>query len=1390
MIKQLMSNYEKLAPVEQMLLQLCSVIYESTNKTNLFKCFKQVSKRLFPKLQFKNPTAISHYIKNLQTKNLLEDGYTCNELVLEKLSKLAMDQETYPLMAEAVRDVYPLTEETSYSYRKTTSSIRKIREMRIAIYTCDKELCQKMYRSVKKDFQDQQYDRYFIELINKSFIQDVFFLLAMEMRITILQDIFSGAVLYSINDADALKYALDKQFLDSIPTNLKEGFYHSLISRLLFDYRLEQAKQLVQQLTKSAYSSGLMGSLHYLEKGGDQAIEAFEIGLSELKKGSKKKFIFFDNLSGIFYLLALLSAKKPDYLERSQNYLSSVLSSKSSQIKAIKPFFLAIKVIILILQYKHDQAKNMLNNLYDIKGILGFFIILGSYMLDDSLSSDELKQLEFIGQNSYRHNMKWLLTESVSLLKLVRKPKLLFEKETSKFIIKSKITAFVDSIPFVKPWQKKINQLQALINPQQTGPSSQHQYQNKRLIWILSVNKSNIDLEPIEQSLTAKNSWTKGRPVAMSRLYSGKNLDYLSDQDNLIRGTIDKEYDNYYGTSYSFDMNKVLPFLIGHPLLFSDGVLSVNIEISQGEPEIKLTQTGSKLHLEFSPYCKSPGSEVIKLSSTSYQIVKLSKDHVSISNILGEKGLTVPMSAKSEILSMISRISSLVTVHSAIAETIDEIELVTSDSMPYLHFIASGSGYLVKMFTRPLPAKGPYLKPGHGAELVIAEIDGRKIQIKRDLKQEQQKADLVEEKSPTLKSFDLANQEWFLPGKTECLQVLHELKNLEADQQLSIVWPEGESLRIDYEASLDQLHLTVESKTDWFEFTGELRINDSLTVEIDKLYEMLEYSDSSFLQLQGGQFIALTSDFRKRIQDFKQHSTLKNKKIQLNPYSSIILEDFFDSLQNLEADKTWKAKVQKIKKGYDISTEIPSTFRGELRDYQFEGFGWLCRLAYWGVGGCLADDMGLGKTIQALALILNRANEGASLVVAPTSVCLNWQRETNRFTPTLNPVIFGVGNRQEQVKDLKAFDLLIVSYGLLLQEEELICSQNWNTIILDEAQAIKNVAAKRSQAARKLQGKFKLITTGTPIENHLGELYSLYNFINPGLLGSLKSFNQKFANPIEKEKDKLVKRQLKKMIQPFILRRLKSEVLDELPSRTEIVLSVDMETEEKAFYEALRQEALQKLAGKPGEAKDNHFMILAEIMRLRRACCNPRLIVPEINISSSKLNVFWEVVSELLENKHKALVFSQFVGHLTLIREFLDDKKIDYGYLDGSTPAKERQRQVDAFQAGQGDLFLISLKAGGIGLNLTAADYVIHMDPWWNPAVEDQASDRAHRIGQKNPVTIYRLVTKGTIEEKILTLHYKKRHLANSLLDGSDISGKISADELLKLIQEQEHAIF
>jgi SNF2 family DNA or RNA helicase len=378
--------------------------------------------------------------------------------------------------------------------------------------------------------------------------------------------------------------------------------------------------------------------------------------------------------------------------------------------------------------------------------------------------------------------------------------------------------------------------------------------------------------------------------------------------------------------------------------------------------------------------------------------------------------------------------------------------------------------------------------------------------------------------------------------------------------------------------------------------------------------------------------------------------------------------------------------------------------------------------------------------------------------------------------------VFGEGDRKAALDGAGPGTLTLCTYGLLVQERETLTAKAWDTVILDEAQAVKNASTQRSQAVMELKAEARLVLSGTPVENHLGELWNLFRFLNPGLLGSAEHFTRAFALPIERDRNRVVIQRLKRVLGPFLLRRTKQEVLEDLPPITEIHHTVVLSPEERAFYEVLRRRAVDKVSASqaPGQAP---IQILAELMRLRRACCHSRLVEPGLGLPSSKLDAFCAIVEELLENRHRALVFSQFVDHLAVVREFLDEAGIPYQYLDGATSTSERRKRIEAFQSGEGDLFLISLKAGGTGLNLTAADYVIHLDPWWNPAVEDQASSRAHRIGQDRPVTVYRLVTKDTIEEKILALHTHKRSLAEGILEGTGAAA-LSLEDMLDLLQE------
>ena len=1266
-----------------------------------------------------------------------------------------------------------------YSY-----PIRVMRDFRISIYSQDKESFQKRLTELPSvhsklpDFWDR-----LIKIFNDPFDLNWFSGLPADIRAFALPVIFNRALFQLEPDAEALAYAMNDPHFKWAPESERVELIYSLASRLIMGGRLKDAVKIIHEIEGSGYSFGLDGWLRFVQGKNDEAIISFEADLKELRRRVGKRNINFSGLTGFFYILAMIKSQDDDQLRRADQLADWSRSSKDSP-DAGSVVLESLKAIILAQKLNLEEAKRAVAD----KPSTGSFIStlfrgIAAYWVKGELSGEMIERMDNVFRAAREAKVNWAAMETAALLIRAGNENSELRGFLDRLMSETGMQSLVLSIVVEEPWERGLRALMEI------GKKSDETVERKsapatRLIWLIGYHKDVVSVQPLEQKLSVRGEWSKGRPVAMARLFNRTRLDYISRHDHAVCAAIERGY--YYHSDYLFDMDKLLPALVGHPLLFMEKSPSVPVEFVKGAPEILVAKSGSKLKISFAAGLVEKRFIAVQETPTRFKVIELSEKHKRIARVLGSGGLVAPASAREKVLSAVTALSSDMLVHSDIGSGSKDVVHVASDPTPHVHLTPSGAGFRAEMFVKPFKDEGgPYLKPAVGAANVIGEVGGRRIQTERDLKAEEKMADAVDAASPTLSRLADSDRQWLLENPADCLEVLLDLKALQEKGQVIVEWPEGEKLRVIREVNIDSLRMRIRGRTDWFEVNGGLRIDDNLVLDMKHLLDLINTTGTRFIPLEEGRFLALTREFRKRLEELDAYADRKGKEVRLHPLAALAVDDILKGIPNLEVDEDWKSRLERIRIGREISPPIPSTLQAELRDYQVEGYTWLARLAHMGIGACLADDMGLGKTIQALAVMLHRADEGPSLVVAPTSVCWNWISEANRFSPTLNMAQFNGNDRQNLAKSLKHHDVLVTSYGLLIQEAELLSTIEWSTIVLDEAQAIKNVLTRRSRAAMTLRGNFRVITTGTPIENHLGELWTLFNFINPGLLGSLQRFNERFAAPIERHDNRDAKRRLKRLIQPFILRRLKSQVLEELPPRTEVVLHVEMSPEEAAFYEALRLQALEKIESDNAPIAQKHLKILAEITKLRQAACNQRLVVSDGAPASSKLELFGEVVSELLENRHKALVFSQFVGHLSLVREYLDGRNIGYHYIDGSTPPKERKREVDRFQSGEGDLFLISLKAGGLGLNLTAADYVIHMDPWWNPAVEDQASDRAHRIGQQRPVTVYRLVTKGTIEEKIVKLHKEKRDLAGSLLDGSDISGKVSTDELIRLIREK-----
>ncbi|NUN65496.1 DEAD/DEAH box helicase [Pseudanabaena biceps] len=1391
----LTTSYRKLSLLERQMIQVFAIAYEPVNRNTVLECLFYMGIRDTDN-QVLSTNAARNYIERLIKLRLLtqdrSQGTQCNPQLMDIAVRDAIATGSFEKIVQAIAIYIPVPSFGKTDMRAFKSESQFIREVRIGVYRQDIKFVNKQFEDFYRYGYSQQkvtLDVILYQICNNPFDVDWFQTLNAEFYEVALSTILSNGMLKLKPTPEAISILIDD--FKNKRERCTDSLLLVLMEQSLLRADLDMAQSAYDQLSVTYKDAGeaFLAWMYFLKGDGQLAIAQFRQSLKMIRKATGKRQVYFSGEPGLFFILALIQEGSVESMREAEGY-ATIMSKQSNHWLQVVYSRLqkVIKFQLGDIPQKDLLTNDYIHNHIDTHCLEAFFSSLCLYWVNPEKARIELSRiLNPLLKQSVNANYHWLTMETAALLGEVSANPINI-KHSQKLRQENKIVPIVNLIRPQETWELSLN---ALLNLSKS-PQEQTKAANtspQRLVWLVTFNKGICTIQPKEQKINAKGVWSSGRNIAVKRLKENTNeFPYLTPQDFTVCSHIQAySYHGYYGQSqYEFDEDTICA-LVGHPLVFWEDSPTTRVDIAKGEPELLVKAVrGDRLILEFSPQLKDGQSFVVtKESPTRLKVIQVNESHRKITDIIGRKNrLEIPAAAKDRVLAAIQGISSIVTVHSDIGGGVSDAEEVPSDSKPHVHILPAGDGLKVAVLARPFANAGAYYRPGTGGATVLAEIEGKRLQATRNLKEEKKLANEAIAACPTLENYEENDSEWTIDDPEFCLELLMELQAL--GDRIVLEWPEGEKMRISHRAGFGDFRMSINQSRDWFAAEGELKLGDDKVLDMQRLLELLDKTPSRFIPLGDGQFIALTQQFRNRLDEFRRLSEKQGNGTRFHPLAALALEDFVDEIGDLKVDKHWKAHVKKIKEMRNFEPQLPSTLQADLRDYQLEGFQWLSRLAHWGVGACLADDMGLGKTLQSLALILSRAPKGATLIVAPTSVCMNWISEAAKFAPTLNVIVFGTGDRQKVLDNLQPFDMVVCSYGLLQQEEvaEMLAKVEWQTIALDEAQAIKNTATKRSQAAMNLQSGFKLITTGTPIENHLGELWNLFRFINPGLLGSLDNFNIKYANPIERSQDREARNQLKKLIQPFILRRTKNQVLQELPSRTEVTLQVELSKEELAFYEALRREAIAKLSGSDANAGQKHLQVLAEIMKLRRACCNTKLVRPDIPLPSSKLQLFGEVVGELLDNKHKALVFSQFVDHLHIIRDYLNSQKIRYQYLDGSTPAKERKKRVEAFQAGEGDIFLISLKAGGTGLNLTAADYVIHMDPWWNPAVEDQASDRAHRIGQKRPVTIYRLVAKGTIEEKIVDLHHHKRDLADSLLEGTDMSGKVTTDALLQLIND------
>jgi len=943
-------------------------------------------------------------------------------------------------------------------------------------------------------------------------------------------------------------------------------------------------------------------------------------------------------------------------------------------------------------------------------------------------------------------------------------------------------------------WRDVLAALQAL-DVAKAGANQQADSVTSRLLWAIRLGKrGTVDaIEPLEQKQGARGY---GKPKAVS-LAKVVGNDRLPPWDAKVARAIRKDR---YGPRHGvLDRAAAIMALVGHPAVVLAEAPEQIVDLVEGSPELEVVRDGDGYRMRVTPSVhpdNAPGDDdddtfpstdrelaalrtitVVQDSPKRLRVIRLTAAQRRAAKLVAG-AFRVPADAQQELQQALRALATHFQVHDDHVQAAREVE---AESRLRAELSPAGAHLALRLVAAPLGAEGPRVTPGAGRARLMAAVRGEAVGTRRDLARERASLAAVLDALPFLDEPAAgASCEWLIADAEDALGAVERLPTLEAIA--AVEWPKGKPVRV-VTVDVPQLGLVVRDDRDWFRIDGRATIDEATVLDFAALLAAAQ-SKSRFVPMGEGVYAALAHSLKTKLADLAAVAESDRDGVRM-PYVAASWLDAALAGARLESDAAFRGAIERLHRAHEEAAALPRTLQAELRPYQEDGYRWAMRLASAGLGGCLADDMGLGKTLQGLAVLLARGAAGAALVVAPTSVCGNWLAEAGRFAPALDVAVYAGTEREAALAAAGPMDVVVVSYTLLQQARERFAARRWHTVIADEAQAIKNAAAKRSQAVFELDADFRLALSGTPVENRLAELWSIMRFANPGLLGTIAQFNARFAGPIERDRDREAQHRLKRLLGPFVLRRTKAQVLQELPSRTELSLVVAPAPAQAAHYEALRRQAVadadRALAIEPaGQARLN---ILAQLTRLRRAACDPRLVTPEFGVAGAKVQAFADLAADLVANGHKALVFSQFVDFLTLLRAPLDAAAIAYQYLDGSTPASERTRRVAAFQAGDGDLFLISLKAGGFGLNLTAADYVLITDPWWNPAAEDQAMGRAHRIGQDRPVTVYRLVTKGTVEERIVELHRDKRALAERILAEGDAVALPSADELVALFR-------
>lgn len=901
----------------------------------------------------------------------------------------------------------------------------------------------------------------------------------------------------------------------------------------------------------------------------------------------------------------------------------------------------------------------------------------------------------------------------------------------------------------------------------------------KRLAWFV---KGFHVTNAVEQSEDEDGKWINRRSFSVAKLKSS-DLDFLDSLDlQVIRELLEKP-------NTITDVDLAIPLLADSGrLYYGDGseTTPLPVEVKKERPCLEAYGQGKEIlissNVAMDPRGGIPRTVVSCTGTGTYSLIKVNALQRDIlKHMLKQKSF--PVSALIALRHSLESMSGIIDVKENLSTSaLNPIQ--SNGGILSVRIAPVKNEYAVTLLATGMPGGNFRDLPSDGEQRIYDDVDNLTHCVDRDLDKEEENYHLIhifmeEEVKAEFHSYNKATV--YTPGGLlALLSYIYDNRN-----RYFAEWPEGVRLKFKGDIKAEDVDVQVQTEEKWFKVEGVVRFGGK-TMTLAELIDAYCNSDvAGFVKMEDDQYYRISETLRRHLAMLNAMPNATKKGMTVPIFEIGTLAKCLAGLRS-HTDDGYEKLLTSIKASFEMSHEVPDGITATLRDYQLEGYRWMRRLDSWGAGCCLADDMGLGKTLQALTFIMSKAEAGPALVVAPKSVIPNWVREAGRFAPLLNVLVLNSETRRmERIHAAGAYDLILCTYGVLTTECTELSKRRWNIVCLDEAHQIKNRQSRASQAAMMLKADSRVILTGTPLQNHIGELWNLFQFINPGLLGPWQLFKDSYTLPTPDEEHMMM---LKELTHPFILRRTKEEVLDELPDKYVTVQTVEMTEPEARMYEEMRRLVevkfkKDKSKSERAEAKGLNMSFFEELTKLRLASCSMRLVYPEWKEQSSKETALLELLESLMEDpENRCIIFSQFTSFLAMIKPELKKKNMEFLYMDGQTELEKRQEIVETFQRGDCPIFISSLKAGGLGINLTAANYVILLDPWWNPAIENQAMDRAHRLGQQRNVSVIRLVSGQTIEEKIMRLHEKKQNLSEEILADTAESYKLTYEDILDMV--------